>query len=286
MTVTNTQPGQDDRVLRFFPAPAAHPRKLTREQVKHYNELGFVKGLPVYGAEEVVGLRNAFDALLKMVLDAKDGRDAYSINGYHAQSRCIWDIVTEPRILDYVEDIIGPNFVCWGTHFFCKMPGDPRKVPWHQDASYWPLSPSKTVTVWLAVDDSEIENGAMRVLPRSHLEGHLAFENAKPDEAVVLHQKVLNPERFGHPVSFVMKAGCISLHSDLLVHGSEPNMSTKRRCGLTLRYASTDVHAANGWNASSILCRGKDAANHWANLPRPSADRADPMSWQKARAGG
>ena len=77
----------------------------------------------------------------------RDGRDSYAINGYHMRCRGLWDIVTEPRILDYVEDIVGPNIIAWGTHFFCKMPHDGKTVAWHQDSSYWPLTPTKALTV-------------------------------------------------------------------------------------------------------------------------------------------
>ena len=48
------------------------------------------------------------------------------------------------------------------------MPGDGKTVSWHQDASYWPLTPSKSVTLWLAIDDADTENAAMRVIPGSH----------------------------------------------------------------------------------------------------------------------
>jgi non-heme Fe2+,alpha-ketoglutarate-dependent halogenase len=253
-----TQPPVDDRILRFFPVENPSPRKLTPAQIRQYNEQGYIKGLPVFSPQEIAGIRAKFDALLDSILAANDGRDAYAINGYHTQCASIWDIATEPRILDYVQDILGPNFVAWGTHFFCKMPGDQRRVPWHQDASYWPLSPSKTTTVWLAIDDSDVENGAMRVVPTTHLQGHLAFEIAKPGEKVVLDQKVIDPERFGAPVSFEMKAGEMSLHADMLVHGSEPNLSNRRRCGLTIRYATVDVRSSAAWNTGSILCRGND----------------------------
>src|SRR6185369_15209394 len=120
--------------------------------------------LDVYTPAEADSNRLYFDRLLEGVLAKNDGRDAYSINGYHRQCAGLWDIVMNPRILDYVEDLLGPNIVAWGTHYFCKMPHDPRPVPWHQDASYWPLTPSKTVTVWLAIDDSDVENSAMMVV--------------------------------------------------------------------------------------------------------------------------
>jgi ectoine hydroxylase-related dioxygenase (phytanoyl-CoA dioxygenase family) len=60
------------------------------------------------------------------------------------------------------------------------MPGDGKAVAWHQDASYWPLSPSRAVTVWLAIDDATVDNAAMRFLAGSHHHGHLTF---RPSDA-------------------------------------------------------------------------------------------------------
>src|SRR5213078_3074180 len=71
--------------------------------------------------------------------------------------------------------LLGENVIGWGSHFFCKMPGDGKSVSWHQDASYWPLTPSKAVTVWLAIDDADVGNACMRFIPGSHWFGHLTY---------------------------------------------------------------------------------------------------------------
>ena len=93
------------------------------------------------------------------------------------------------------------------------------------------------------------------------------------DDNSVLPQKIKGIVRFGDPVHFELKAGEISLHADMLVHGSDPNRSNRRRCGMTVRYASTEVRSLDdGWNKNSILCRGTDPAGHWANIPRPETD--------------
>ena len=74
------------------------------------------------------------------------------------------------------------------------------------------------------------------------------------------------------PVALEMRASQISLHSDWILHGSEPNRSNRRRCGLAMRYLSADVRAYNGWNANSTWCRGTDPTDHWANHPRPDGE--------------
>lgn len=262
-----------DRDLRFHPAQCANPRRLTQEQIRFYNKNGYLKGIRIYGEQEVLAHRAYFDRALERVLDT--GKDSYSIRRWQTRSRMVWDIVTNPQILDYVEDLLGPNILAWGTHFFCKLPGDGKTVSWHQDASYWPLTPAKTVTLWLAIDDSDRGNGCMQVLPGTHTLGHLDFDLSGGEENSVLPQKIRNAEQYGEPVYFELKAGEISLHADMLVHGSEPNNSTRRRCGFTVRYAATEVRASHGWNQNSVLCRGVDPEGHWANWPRPEKDVLD-----------
>jgi ectoine hydroxylase-related dioxygenase (phytanoyl-CoA dioxygenase family) len=169
-----------------------------------------------------------------------------------------------------VEDLLGPDLVCWATHFFCKLPGDDRGVAWHQDCSYWALTPSKTVTVWLAIDEVDEGNGAMQVLPGTHLNGLLPWHETSVPDRNILTQAIDDAALSGEPVTIALRAGQASLHSDLLVHGSHPNRSDRRRCGLTLRYCPPDVRAYWNWNQSSIICRGADPSGHWANVPRPA----------------
>ncbi len=261
-----------DRELRFFTVENEHPRNLTHQQIRDFNELGFVFPLDVFTPEETTVNRSYFDNL--MAEAAMRGHTSYSINGWHKYCRGIHDLVTEKRILDYVQDLLGDDLICWGTHYFNKMPGDDKKVSWHQDASYWPLTPSKTVTVWLAVDDADDTNGAMQVVPKSHLHGQIDFESSTEEEKNVLGQSVRSPLRYGDaPVAFEMKAGQISLHTDLLLHGSEPNRSTRRRCGLTMRFVPPDVLAHKGWNKNGVICRGQDPSGHWANNPQPTGEQ-------------
>ena len=95
-----------------------------------------------------------------------------------------------------IKDLIGENVVAWGSHFFCKMPGDGKRVSWHQDSSYWPLTPSMAVTAWLAIDDATIENACMRFIPGSHHLGHLTYTLSENDEGNVLNQTVPGAENF------------------------------------------------------------------------------------------
>lgn len=259
------------RDLRFFPSQTRQPKTLTRAQVNQYNEKGFVFPLDVFETSEIEANRTFFDDLMDRAAAA--GHNSYSINGWDNRFSAIYDLAIESRILDYVEDLIGPNIVCTMTHFFCKEPGEVKQVAWHQDASYWPITPSKIVTVWLAVDDVDDGNGPMTVIPGSHRHGQIPYEKLDDMSSNVLSQSVPNPLDWGDPpVQFVMKAGQISIHSDLLLHGSAPNYSNRRRCGLTLRYNPPDVRREHQHSGTAIIARGNESGEYWQHRERPKGN--------------
>jgi hypothetical protein len=259
-----------ERDLRFHPSPVTAPQTLSKAQVEGYNRDGYVAPLTIFNAEEIAEIRDYFDRLLAEVTAA--GGDSYSISSAHMKYGRVYDLLTHPRIVACVKDILGENVVGWGSHFFCKMPRDGKAVAWHQDSSYWPLTPSKAVTVWLAIDDADAENACVKFVKGSQHFGHLTYRPSSPEEHNVLNQTVENPEQYGEVVYDVLKAGQASIHSDLLLHGSEGNQSARRRCGLTLRYAAMDVVAHMGWNSKGVWVSGSDPTGHWTNRARPERD--------------
>jgi non-heme Fe2+,alpha-ketoglutarate-dependent halogenase len=268
-------PGQDeihqmDRDLRFHPVDNEHPQALSVAQIEQFNRNGYLKSIRIFDQAESLENRRYFDDLLARTLAS--GGTSYSISTAHLKYGRVYDLLTDRRIVAYVRDLLGENVIAWGSHFFCKMPHDGKRVSWHQDASYWPLSPSKTATVWLAIDDADRENACMRFIPGTHRFGHLTYRLTENDDTNVLNQSVENAEEFGEPIDVELKAGEISIHNDLLLHGSEANNSDRRRCGLTLRYCAADVRAGMGWNEKGVVVGGSDPSNHWANPPRPAAE--------------
>ncbi len=259
-----------ERDLRFHPTQNSASRVLTSEQIAHFNQNGFLRPFRVFSEDEINDIRAYFDDLLARYL--ANGQDSYAISSAHLRHGRVHDILRHAPIVDLVRDLLGEDVVGWGTHFFCKMPGDGKAVAWHQDASYWPLSPSKAVTVWLAIDDTDPDNANMRFISGSHLVGHLTFRPSDPREHNVLNQSIDNAEQYGPVVDNPLLAGECSLHSDLLLHGSKANESRRRRCGLTIRYAAADVKAGMDWNQKGVIVSGTDPSGHWSNVPRPAED--------------
>lgn len=262
--------GKLERDLRFHPSTTENPKTLTREQIAAFNRDGYLAGIRIFSNDEIIEIRRYFDDLLAKTIAA--GGNSYSIATAHRSHGRVYDILTDPRLVSRIKDLLGEDVIGWGSHFFCKMPGDGKRVSWHQDSSYWPLTPSKAVTAWLAIDDADVENACMRYIPGSHTLGHLTYTLSETDESNVLNQTVPDAEKLGKPFNVELKAGEISIHSDLLLHGSEANESKRRRCGLTLRFCPASVRAGLGWNEKGVIVSGKDESGHWANLPRPSAD--------------
>ena len=161
-------------------------RRLLVEEKIQYKKDGYLTGLPVFSSDAIYDLNNFFVSLSKKV---DKNIDINQTAQWHKASSKFYKLCTTPEILDYVEDLLGSNFFLWGGQFFLKEPKDGSVVPWHQDAQYWPLSPANAVTVWLALYDTNEENGAMKVVKGSHIQGSFKHHTNKAKN-LVLDQEV------------------------------------------------------------------------------------------------
>ena len=249
-------------------------RRLTNKEKQQYSEQGYIKNLPVFSNNGALELQELFEELSSRL---PSDVDINKTNMWHKASKKFHDLCRTPEILDYVEDILGPNFVQWGGQFFHKEPKSGSVVPWHQDAQYWPLKPANAVTVWLAVYDTDKENGAMKVVSGSHKKGSNGFKHHTNNAShLVLDQEVSEDQIDQDNIVYMdLKAGEISLHNDALLHGSDPNNSDRRRCGITMRFSPTNVKGdLNEWPFfETQLARGIDSfkLNPIAQIPRGEA---------------
>ena len=156
-----------------------------------------------------------------------------------------------PEILDMVAQVIGPDFLLWGTTVFGKPPRSGKRVPWHQDGEYWPIKPLATCSVWIALDDATPENGCLRYIPGSHRDKAVLRHHQDDSDALALNME-LDPDQFDESSArdVVLEAGQISLHDVYLAHGSEPNRSERRRAGFICRYMPTSSHFDHTYGAA------------------------------------
>jgi ectoine hydroxylase-related dioxygenase (phytanoyl-CoA dioxygenase family) len=242
-------------------APSRPLRRLTPEQIARYHDRGYLKGFRVFSDAEVARFQAEYEKLLALL---PPGKNINFVNWWHKRNRFLYDLCMDPRLLDFAEDILGPNFFLWGSHFFAKEPGDEKRVPWHQDAQYWPLTPQHAVTIFVAFTDCNRENACMRVAPGTHRVGKLRH-HASDDGRLVLRHEIDEGEFDpADAVDIDLKAGEISLHHDGIVHGSGANGSDRRRVGFTMRFSGTEVRCDLGvWpNFQAFLARGVDEYRH------------------------
>lgn len=181
-------------------------------------------------------------------------------------------LVRHPGILDAVEDLIGPDILCWTTNFFIKEPRDPAFVSWHQDSTYWGLEPHDVVTAWLALSDAPVESGAMKFLPGSHLRDQIPHRDTFHKHNLLTRgQEIAVEVDERQAIDVPLAAGEMSLHHIRLVHGSKPNTTGDRRIGLAIRYIPTYVRQTKVAD-SATLVRGTDRHRHFEAEPAPAAD--------------
>lgn len=191
----------------------------------------------------------------------------------HLLYRWIDDLIRHPHILDAIEDIIGPDILCWNTVWWIKEPMSDEFVSWHQDRLYVGLDTDEFVTAWLALSPATIESGCMRILPGSHKGEILPHRDEfKEHNLLSRGQEIAVPVDESKAVSMELAAGQISLHNVRLAHASTPNRSGDRRIGLSMHYIPTSTRQiARDWD-SATLVRGEDRYDHFTATPRPTRD--------------
>jgi non-haem Fe2+, alpha-ketoglutarate-dependent halogenase len=182
------------------------------------------------------------------------------------------ELVHHSKILDAVEDVLGPDILCWTTNFFIKEAMSPGFVSWHQDSTYWGLDPDDVITAWVAFTEVTPENGYMQVIPGSHKVDQLPHvDTFHKDNLLSRGQEISVDVDKSKAVGLALHAGEMSLHHIKLVHGSDANRTDDRRIGLAIRYIPTYVRQTKVRDAA-MLVRGTDKHRHFDYEPRPQAD--------------
>ena len=178
-------------------------------------------------------------------------------------SKVFLDLARDPEILDLVEGVIGPDIILWGCAMFCKPPEDGMEVPMHQDGHYWPIRPLATCTVWVAIEDSDRGNGCLRIVPGSH-RGRVLHRHSTESGHVALSERV-NDDAFdaADVVDVELEAGQMSLHDVYMIHGSNPNTSSRRRSGLAIRY----MPGSSYWDRSHTTPDASDLVVDYSTRP-------------------
>jgi hypothetical protein len=240
---------------------------LTASQVEYYHRDGILFPIPVLSPAEAAHFRAAFEEVAARL----GGRPvAQSLGHTHTHFRWAYDLATHPRILDAVEDVLGPDILVWTVSIFPKYPRDPGFISWHQDGTYWGLDSTRVTTAWIALTDSTIDNGCMRVVPGSHRRPILPHRDTyAPDNRLSRGQEIAVEVSEDDAVDVVLRAGEMSLHHVNIIHGSNPNPSDGPRIGFAPRFTTPETRQIDGESPTAVLARGHDRHGHFTLLPGP-----------------
>lgn len=243
--------------------------------VPDYERDGIVFPIPVLRPEEVVAHRSAFEELLTH-LDA----GTETVRWTHLFFRWAYDLATHPAVVDVVEAILGPDVFIRGTIIMCKQPYSPSYVSWHQDGAYANVNAATSLSAWIALSESTVENGCMRVILGSHQEQHAHLANPVRDNLLHRGQRVQAVFDEAEAVDVTLKAGEMSLHHFNIIHGSNPNRSGGKRIGFVVRYVTS---LGKEVNHPVIRVRGQADSGHLDLATPPPQGRLEERiaAWQQ-----
>jgi hypothetical protein len=244
-------------------------KTLSAAAIEQYRRDGYSSPIRVLSREEAGHCRERLESVERDL--GGPLRGVYRIKP-HLIFTWLADLVRHPSVLDAVEDVLGPDLLCWNSSFFTKEASSPGYVSWHQDATYWGLNEPDVVTAWVAFTGSTPENGNMRVIPGSHRSQAAHIDTFHPDNLLSRGQEIAVEVDETQAVDIALEPGEMSLHHVLIVHGSRPNTSADRRIGYAIRYIPTRVRQIAGPRDSATLVRGRDAFGHFDLEPRPAGD--------------
>ena len=244
------------------------PKHFTDAQLNRYRHDGYIFPLRVMSAEDAAGYvrkLEAYEASLGGPIGAAESQKSNLLFTW------IDEIVHNSRLLDAVEDVIGPNILLWSTEFFIKEARSPTYVTWHQDDTYWHLDPPIEITAWLALADVTANHGPMRFIPGSHRADRLPIVNEPNPDNMLRSGQMAQGVDESKAVDSILRAGEISIHDTRTLHASKPNVESTRRIGLVMRFVPTQVQQRQK-RETAMLVRGVDVYGHYDLEPRPRGD--------------
>jgi non-heme Fe2+,alpha-ketoglutarate-dependent halogenase len=249
-------------------------KELSQQQLDYYRHNGFLFPIPALTSDEIATCLAGLGCLESDLGCHVAEADVKWRSHAYAHSPWFNDLARHPRILDAVEDVIGPNILIWTSTFFIKEPNSPTFAAWHQDGAYFGLEPQEQVCAWVALTDATALAGCMEQLsfqglPRLYHHAAVGLANSINRAG----QTIKEPFDDKNPITMALPAGSFSLHHELAVHRSAPNRAAYRRIGIGLNYIPTHVHAHSSIRLKAMLVRGIDAYGHFDLIDPPTAER-------------
>jgi non-heme Fe2+,alpha-ketoglutarate-dependent halogenase len=249
-------------------------KALTAEQAASFRYNGFLYPIPALTPPEVATCLAGLDRLEAELGSPVADADIKWRSHAYAHSPWFNDLVRHPRILDAVEDVIGPDILVWTSTFFIKEAHSETFAAWHQDGAYFGLEPNEQVCAWVALTEASREAGCMEMLS-----GRGAARLYRHEPMGLRHsinragQTIVEEFDTSDPTPMALKAGEFSLHHEFAVHRSAPNNAAHRRVGIGINYLPTRVRVNGPVRLKAMLVRGEDHYGHWDLIDPPAAER-------------
>ena len=240
---------------------------LSANQLKQYEDEGFVSPIDIFSKEKAKEVRNEIELIEKEMPGELEKSGRYNA---HLISPLLDEVTHHPKILDAVQSLIGEDILVCGTTLFIKNPHEKGFVSYHQDAKYIGLEPHNWVTAWIAITDSNEYNGCMRMWSGSHKDNLKDHDQMFNEGNLLTRGQTVNNVPKEKTTPLILKAGQMSLHHPTVVHGSDLNKSDDRRIGFVIQsYIGANVKQVIGKN-SVQLARGVDNYNYHEKIERTS----------------
>ncbi len=251
-------------------ATTLNTRSLTEEQIETYRRDGAVAPVPMMTPEEAARCRENFERLEETI--GGEAQTRYRMKA-HLAFPWLTELLHHPKMLDAIEDLIGPDILAWGSSFFTKNAHDPRFVSWHQDSTYYGIDPPESITAWIAFSRSKSDSGCMRIVPGSHKGPSILphVNTYDPDNLLSRGQTIQDVDE-SNLVDLALDAGEFSIHHNKTIHSSLPNTSDDARIGFAIHFATPELRQAQFEGATATLVRGEDTVGNWLPDPVPSRD--------------
>jgi hypothetical protein len=235
---------------------------------------GIVFPIPALSPEQTAAYRTCFAELEQYA-----SRPLFRLQNPAAHFAWAYRLATEPGVLDAVEEVLGPDLLIAGSLVLCKYPRDPAFVAWHQDNYYSNLHLTPSLSAWIALLDSTVENGCMRVIPGSHQNGVLPHEEMGNAENLLNQGQEIQVEvNEADALEVVLGAGEMSLHHTAIIHGSRPNRSDTMRLGFIARFV-TGAYDLASQQVPFLVARGS-AGHSGLHLAGPPPERPLAEAWK------
>ena len=236
--------------------------KVSQSEIDAFQRDGYYAPVDVFSVEEARAWRADLEAFERTLPPGPVSAE----NRRKLHARCPWarDLVGDPRLLDVMESLLGPDLLVFTSTFFIKEPQTDAITAWHQDATFFGLLPYEHVTAWVALSEASIEAGCMEFIPGSHRWGQLTHgQTATPGTLNAGARSISEPMDTSKAVFAPIKTGQVSLHHTLIAHNSPPNRSNDRRIGFGISYIPTHCRHSGSKRMSATLVRGVDRYGHF-----------------------